>query len=254
MADDPPEEIELAYSGLEALAQLADSATDITPADSDARPLFVAWGLLATVHRQGAAVVLLHRHGLGHETAPNRRSMLEHAAQIWWLAEDGSDAVDSMNHALKHTQQKLREAADGAGIAYDASVADAVQAAVLPPSAAQTYNNIGHLLKRIGPPLHAIYVGESMLAHASLTSAERFYSGPETDTVELLSDPRYPEDAPGPDVRAPYIALVLVWFAMSSFNRLLAGQPWTNALQRIAADAGIEDHATPTAQGGHPMT
>ncbi|MET8822322.1 MULTISPECIES: DUF5677 domain-containing protein [Streptomyces] len=237
------DETERAYRGLDALAGLADgiSAAPLAPAGSDARPFFVAWGLLATVHRQAAAVVLLHRHGLGHETAPNRRSMLEHAAQIWWLAEDGTDAVDSMNHALKYKQQRLRESADGAGITYDSTIADAVQAAVLPPTPAQTYNNIGHLLKRIGPPLHAIYVGESMLAHASLTSAERFYSDPSADTVELLSEPRYPEDYPGPDARAPYIALVLVWFAMSSFNRLLVGQPWTSDLQCIARDAGIED-------------
>jgi hypothetical protein len=161
--------------------------------------------------------------------------MLEHAAQIWWLAEDGVEAVESMNH---------RESADSAGITYDATIADAVQSAILPPSKAQTYNNIGHLLRRIGHPLHAIYVGESMLAHASLTSAERFYTDPNADTVELLSEPRYPENAPGPDTRAPYIALVLVWFAMSSFNRLLDGRPWTNELQRIAAQAGIEDAAT----------
>ncbi|MEV5449969.1 DUF5677 domain-containing protein [Streptomyces sp. NPDC052535] len=238
------DELERAYAGLDALAQLTDALTDPRPAHADERPLYVGWGMLATVHRQAAAVVLLHRHGFGHETAPNRRSMLEHAAQIWWLAEDGTDAVESMNHALKHKQQKLREAADDSGISYDATIADAVQAAVLPPTSAQTYNHIGHLLKRIGPPLHAIYAGESMLTHASLTSAERFFSGPGTDTVELLTTPRYPDDAPGPDTRAPYIALVLTWFAMTAFNRLLAGQPWTDALQRIAQEAGIEDTAT----------
>jgi hypothetical protein len=250
VTNDPTEDNERAYRGLDALAQLMDSLSNPTPAHSDARPLFVAWGLLATVQRQAHAVVLLHRHGFGHETAPNRRSMLEHTAQIWWLAEDGPDAVDSMNHALQYKQQKLREAADSAGITYNATIADAVQATVLPSNPAQTYNNIGHLLKRIGAPLHAIYAGESLLSHPTLTSAERFFADSGTNTVELLSEPRYPEDAPGPDGRAPYIALVLAWSAMSSFNRLLAGEPWSSELQRIATEAGIEDLTDPADQSG----
>ncbi|MET9158273.1 DUF5677 domain-containing protein [Streptomyces parvulus] len=220
-----------------------DDLHNPTPADAeDARPLFVAWGMLATVQRQSSAVVLLHRYGLGHETAPNRRSMLEHTAQVWWLAQDGPDAVDSLNHALQRKQKQLREAADEAGLTYDGTIADAVAATELPANPAQTYLNVSHLLKRIGAPLRAIYAGESMLTHASLTSAERFYTQG-TDGVRLLSEPQYPDGAQAPGERAPYIALVLLWFAMSSFNQLLDGHPWTEDLQRIAAEAGIEDVA-----------
>ncbi|MGQ5228624.1 hypothetical protein [Streptomyces sp. yara] len=78
MNDQVSDEIERAYRGLERLAQLMDDLHDAAPADADdARPLFVAWGLLVTVQRQSHAIVLLHRYGLSHETAPNRRSMLE---------------------------------------------------------------------------------------------------------------------------------------------------------------------------------
>ncbi|MEV7366169.1 DUF5677 domain-containing protein [Streptomyces sp. NPDC091299] len=249
MPEDLTVEHERAYKGLEALARLVeDSSGALQPAGEDARPFFVAWGMLANVHRQAAAVVLLHRQGFGHETAPNRRSMLEHAAQVWWLAEDGPDAVDSMNHALQYKQRKLREATDSAGITYDTTIVDA--AVVLPRSRAQTYNNMGHLLQRIGAPLHAIYAGESLLSHATLTSAERFYAGVDAETVHLLSEPQYPQHAPSPDGRAPYIALVLTWFAMSCFNQLLAGQPWSAELQLVARETGIEDIAAHT-NGAH---
>ncbi|MFI1293895.1 hypothetical protein ACH4VM_36685 [Streptomyces sp. NPDC020792] len=36
---------------------------------------------------------------------------------------------------------------------------------------------------------------------------------------------------------------MLAWFAMASFNQLLAGQPWTDELHRIATEAGINDLA-----------
>src|SRR5690242_19099715 len=78
-----------ACEGLQALAHLVEGEHPLVPADSDGRAFEVAWGRLAAAHRQGAAIVLLHRHGLGYDTAPNRRALLEHAARIWWLAEDG---------------------------------------------------------------------------------------------------------------------------------------------------------------------
>ncbi|MFD8030797.1 hypothetical protein ACFV3F_18970 [Streptomyces sp. NPDC059717] len=73
MPEDLTVEHERAYKGLEALARLVeDSSGALQPAGEDVRPFFVAWGMLANVHRQAAAVVLLHRQGFGHETAPNR--------------------------------------------------------------------------------------------------------------------------------------------------------------------------------------
>jgi hypothetical protein len=230
----------LAYKGLEDLARLVEEGGPMVAAESDDRAFQVAWGLLATAHRQAAAIVLLHRHGMGYDTSPNRRALLEHAARIWWLAEDGADAVDVMNRALQKTQANLRAAADDAGMKYDPTIADIVATTELPPNKAETYNRFSHLMKRIGPPMLAIWIGESMIAHPTLTGSQLF-SREENGVLTLLAEPTYPEGFPGPDEHAPTIALVLTWHAMCSFNRLLDGEPWTDELQRIAAEAGIED-------------
>lgn len=240
--DDAKQDNERAYQGLEDLARLAEGAADAAPKEGDRRPFYVAWGLLAAAHRQAAAIVLLHRHGLGHDTAPNRRALIEHMAQIWWLAEDGPDAVDAMNRALQYSQQRLRDAADEAGMKYDATIADTVKATELPPSKAETYNSFKPLMQRIGPPFLAIWIGETQLAHPTLTAAQRFFTESD-EAISLLDVPSYPEGLPTPQDRAPYIALVLLWSAMNSFNRLLPGEPWTKELQRIATQAGIEDLA-----------
>ncbi|MFI5973712.1 hypothetical protein [Streptomyces sp. NPDC051452] len=68
-------------------------------ADRNDRAFQVAWGPLAAVHRQANAVVLLHRYSLGGDISLNRRALLEHAARIRWLGEDGVEAVETMNHA-----------------------------------------------------------------------------------------------------------------------------------------------------------
>ncbi|MGW3939171.1 hypothetical protein [Streptomyces phaeochromogenes] len=68
-------------------------------ADSNDRAFQVAWGPLSAAHRQTIAVVLLHRFSLGGDISLNQRAHLEHAARIWWLGEDGADAVETMNRA-----------------------------------------------------------------------------------------------------------------------------------------------------------
>jgi hypothetical protein len=241
--NDAEQDKALAYKGLQDLARVVEEVGQMAPAHEDDRAFQVAWGLLAAAHRHAASIVLLHRHGRGFDTSPNRRALLEHAARIWWLAEDGADAVDAMNHALQQSQARLRRAADDAGIAYDPTIADIVAATELPPNKAQTYNHFTHLMKRIGPPMLAIWIGESMIAHPTLTGAQLF-SREENGVLSLLAEPAYPSGFPGPDERAPTIALVLMWHAMCSFNRLLDGEPWTDDLRRIAVETGIEGSAT----------
>ncbi|MFF7966744.1 hypothetical protein ACFZC3_15430 [Streptomyces sp. NPDC007903] len=237
---------ERATRGLEAMALLVEATDPFTPAHEDTSAFQIAWGLLAGAHRQAAAVVLMHDKGLGHDTAPNRRALLEHAARIWWLAEDGPDAVISMNRALQRSQAALRRAADAAGIPYPTEIADAVAATEIPSNRREVYNNFTQLMQRVGAPLLAIWLSESMAAHPTLTSAQAF-SRFEDGVLTLFAEPDYPQGIDPPGHYAPLVAVVLLWHAMNSFNRLLAGEPWTAALQQIGKDAGIEETASRTA-------
>ncbi|MFJ2722766.1 DUF5677 domain-containing protein [Streptomyces sp. NPDC087437] len=237
-----------AYKGLEGLAELTRDAARLGPAEGDRRPFYVAWGLLAAAERQAAAIVLLHRNGLGHEAAPNRRALLEHMAQIKWLAEDGADAVDSMNRALQQSQKRLREAADAAGMTYDPTIADLVAAAVIPPNSAEQFNRFRPLFKRLGDVFPAVWTAETQLAHPTLTAAQCFFDDTAPDAVTLYREPVYRQGAENPTERSPFIAFVVMWSTMHAFNQLLPGQPWSDELQRIAGEGGIDDSWTASVQ------
>ncbi|MDX2849249.1 hypothetical protein PV342_12420 [Streptomyces sp. PA03-3a] len=230
-----------AYKGLQDLAELTRDVARWAPTEDDRRPFFVAWGLLAAAQRQAHAIVLLHRKGLGHEAAPNRRALLEHMAKIRWLAEDREEAVDSMNLALQQSQMKLRDAAELAGMTYDPKLPDLVQAMIIEPNSANQFNNSTPLLKRLGAPLLAAWIGETQLAHPTLTAAQCFFDDTASDVVKLYDEPVYREGAPSPAERSPFVAFVVLWSAMVAVNQLLPNQPWSEELQRIAADGGIDD-------------
>ncbi|MFE3721389.1 DUF5677 domain-containing protein [Streptomyces cyaneofuscatus] len=240
MNEDFEEDNRLAYAGLTALAELIENVGSTLDPDEDNRAYFIAWGLLASMHRQAAAVVLLHRKGLGHEAAPNRRALIEYMAQIRWLAEDGAEAVDTMNLALKVNQKKLRDAADLAGISYDPTIPDTVQATEIPSNPANQFINLNPLLKRLGAPLLAAWTGETQLAHATLTAAQCFFDDTADDKVVLHGEPTLRSGAANPADHSPSTAFVLLWAAMDAFNDLMKGQPWSEELQRIAAEGRLD--------------
>ncbi|MFB7829309.1 DUF5677 domain-containing protein [Streptomyces hydrogenans] len=244
MAEDVTTDTQRAYRGIEQLAALTEGVARHAPTEGDTRPYIVAWGLLAALHRQAHAVTLLHRKGFGHEAAANRRSMIEHMAQIRWLSADGTVAVDSMNRALQHSQQKLREAADEAGMEYDPTIADMVKATVLPTHRDNRYTSIGTLLASLQPGLLAYWRGETQLAHPTLTGARFFFDDSDDNGTTLYYAPTRPADTEDLAERSPFIAFALLWSAMDGFNQLLKGEPWTDELQRIAHEGGLDEKGT----------
>ncbi|MEV0035225.1 hypothetical protein [Streptomyces sp. NPDC050804] len=223
------------------------------PALAARRPFTIGWGLVAALHRQACAVVLLHREGLGHEAAPNRRLMIEYMAQLQWLARDGEDAAESMNKAFQYTHGKLRKAVDGGGIfTYDdevAASADAVAAAVIPPNATNEYSLTSKLLGRLGNGLLEIWTSETQLSHSGITAARTFFDDSSTEALRLYDSPHYGE-APNPDELSPFMAFMLLYFGMEAFNDLMVGSPWATDLERIGADGGlIEAAQSPESEG-----
>ncbi|WP_274558962.1 hypothetical protein [Streptomyces spiramyceticus] len=228
----------LAVPGLESLTELLTSGVaDNAPALDDRRPFLVGWGLVAALHRQAAAVVILHGKGLGHEAAPNRRLMVEYVAHLQWLVRDGDDAVDSMNKAFQYKHGGLRKAADAAGYQYDMEAANAVRDAAIPGNPANEFNLMSKLLDRLGGGLLQSWLAETQLSHATLTAAGCFYLESD-DAIELFPTPTYGIEG-DPMEASPYIAFFFLYFGMVAFNDLVAGSPWTDDLRAIGAAAGL---------------
>ncbi|MGQ4484344.1 DUF5677 domain-containing protein [Streptomyces sp. SAS_281] len=238
---------EKAYQGLQELTELLKLDTGLhAPPSKDSRPFTIGWGLVAALHRQACAVVLLHRNGLGHEAAPNRRLMIEYMAQLQWLTRDGEDAVDSMNKAFQYSHGKLRKAVDTGGVfTYEdevAAAADVVAAAVIPPNSANEFNLTTKLLGRLGSGLPEIWTSETQHSHSGIAAARVFFDDSWEGAVQLYDCPHY-GDAPNPDELSPFMAFMLLYLGMEAFNDLMVGAPWTDELQRIGQTAGLLESA-----------
>lgn len=69
-----------------------------------------AYGWWVHIIRGSQAIALLYDNGLSHETAPNVRSLLEHAVALRWLVETGDHAVDAVKEYGDSKHRELREA------------------------------------------------------------------------------------------------------------------------------------------------
>lgn len=127
---------------------------------------------------------------------------------------------------------------------YDPTIPDVVQAADIPPNSAEQYNRFAPLLKRLSAPLLAAWVGETQLAHPTLTGAQCFFDDTAEDQILIYDEPTYREGVDNPTKRSPYIAFTLMWVAMDAFNQLMKDSPWGDELQRIATEGGLDNALT----------
>jgi hypothetical protein len=243
-----------ALKGIEALTALVGAGppdTSLPPPDQQ-RPLMVGWGSLAALTRQAHAVIALFNAGLGHEAAPNRRLMIEYMALIQWLARDGEHAVDAINKAHQYSQGKVRKAADGADIKYDAERANVLASLEIGGDKSfHAFNQTARLLQSLSgnligdwanpgmsKRLGAMWIGETQLSHATLTAVQCFIET-EAESTLLLDEPRYPIEEHPPAV-SPIVAFSLLTAGAEAFNELLVGSPWAEELDRIAIEYGLK--------------
>jgi hypothetical protein len=210
--------------------------------DAASRASSVGWGLLFTVLHQVEAILYLHRQGCCFAAAPNRRTAVEYAVWLVWLADQTDQVVDVLNRGLRQDQIQLANRLRDAGLtervppdAYQILV-DTVGTA-LPPEPDERLLKIGQLLDEYGyGALKAYYKVESRFVHPSLTAIREF-THDSNEGLLFRQRPLHEELVP-----CQQFCLMVLFDAMLAFNTLLVGSPWTDVLMEVAADHNLPTH------------
>jgi hypothetical protein len=142
--------------------------------DAASRASRVGWGLLFTILHQVEAILYLHRQQCCFAAAPNRRTAVEYAVCLVWLADQTEQVVDVLNRGLRQDQiqlaNRLREASLTERVPPDAyQVLVGTAGTALPPEPDERLLNFGQLLDEYGySVLKAYYNVESRFVHPSL--------------------------------------------------------------------------------------
>ncbi len=203
--------------------------------DGASRSAMLGWGLFFTVLHQVEAMLYLHRNGCCFAAAPNRRTAIEYAVGLVWLADQGDRVVDVLNRRHRNDQiqlaNRLREANLTERFPPDVYqiLVDTV-ATELPPQTDERLR-VDQLLEEYGySALKAYYHVESRFTHVSLTGIQLF-ARDSKEGLLLGQRPLYEELVP-----CQHFCLMVLFDAMLAFNTLLVGSPWTEALMQVAAD------------------
>jgi len=189
-------------------------------AGGPAGDLATAW--LVHVTATTRAALLLNGHGLQEVAAPLRRSVIEHALWMHWLSRHQEIAVDTLRakrrRAVALNEAALREWADWSPTAVD-EVMKTEERHV--PSVKELIADLvdGERSERPEQPTtnqgwYAAYWSDSESSHPSLSTAARH------------------------DQNVPHDAMLgsTVLLALSAFSQLLPGDPWSDQIERFAAE------------------
>jgi hypothetical protein len=207
--------------------------------DPTSRAAQVGWGIFFTVAHQIRAVLTLHRDKVCFSSGPNRRTIIEYALFLVWLADDGDVAVDALNRSLQNNQKLLAsQLRDGSLLdqfpAHTQQELAKTVAEPLVPHPDERLLKPWHLIEEYDSSLKPFYAAESRFSHVSMTSVQ-FFVKTHGDAVSLTQMPD-PEET----ISCPEFCLHTFAQALAAFNRLLVGQPWTAELARIADEFGAD--------------
>lgn len=185
---------------------------------------FVAHGWYSATRDWAKGAVLMERAGLTRSASPLRRSMIEHALALFWLADAHEDVLASLRMAEQNHLTRLNEAMAGGAWSAPSGLIEGL----LDPSATGSPENtnlpVKHLAERLGQQnVFVAWLHETATCHASLTSASRYvatWPGAETRGLASGEPLESGEDQ---------VALLLL-LATDGFNIFLVDAPWTDQL------------------------
>ncbi len=139
---------------------------------NEKQPAFlVGYGLYMATRRLTQAAVLLATSGFEHESAGLRRSLIEHASLLAWLADDPAGAVAAVNREHESNLRRGEKALSEGGYAA-ADVTELVSRLLrdpVPPAPAEQLLKHAHRIQRYGQkPVYAQWLQDTFLTHPTL--------------------------------------------------------------------------------------
>ncbi len=195
---------------------------------------FIAHGWYSATRDWARGALLMEKAGLARSAAPLRRSMIEHALALAWLADAHEDVLASLRMAEQEHLKKLDEAMEGGGWSVPPGLIDDLLDPPATGSPENTNLHIKHLTQRLGQPnVLVAWLHETATCHATLSSASRYVSTWPGEEAKGLAMGEAAESG------SDQITLLLL-LASDGFNNFLVGAPWTDelaGLERLFAEA-----------------
>jgi hypothetical protein len=211
-----------------AFDDVISSGAAAVPSTDEAR-LKCVFGWWAWINRSSKLVQAAFAADLGHEAAPNIRTILEHTLALLWVLDEGDEALAAVDAAWSEGRRKLYGELVAAGWA-------------IPPGVSQPdrtthpkIETIRHFINLcLAYRARTLYVPYRMLSthvHPSAKGAAAYL----TEQGELADHAAHPAGD-----HLVLVALCLIW-AAQGMNGLLGGQPLAAALTRTVEIVGQVD-------------
>lgn len=214
----------------ECIYALYDEKNDeVTVKAESADVAAVAHAWFVHARRTGRAVLLLAESGYEHEAAPLRRSLIEHALGLRWLADSGTAAVLSLLAAQRQSFIKLQSSMGD----DNWSVTSEDFARVLEGDIGNSSDNyLLHMKQRVDrygyPSLMVAWLIETTLSHSTAFTADALLATNDDGWV-LLADPK------NQSVDSCLLVAAMLLMASEAFNSFLADSPWSSPISDLAA-------------------
>ncbi|GEM_PF-6572825 len=193
---------------------------------SEVEAIAMMYGWMCRTIRTGEAALKLSALGYTVELSPLRRSMIEHAIGLWWVADQRGNAFQVLIRRRSRSMEILQAAQENGWPIEGEEAQSLLQNAIdiETDEETRTYDSFGHVAHQavaygLGT-LYQAWLLETSTSHASIASAHPYYSYEETtNTVQLHLVPL----ETGAEVEASVVIAVIL--ALTAYNQILDGTP-----------------------------
>jgi hypothetical protein len=203
----------------------------------------LVWAWWVTVNRQATAILCLYDAGLGADTAPLVRSMIEHCLWSVELARDEGPLLATILRAANEHQKNMIKDAIGGLLEVPAEVLKLVGTSTPISGEGSPLKSFLAVCRDLGvsDTIGVVWRLLSSLSHPTSLSGY-FLTQLGTGGVKITKTPALPGvDPDGLGQQAVALTVECLLWAGLAIDRLMAGHPLREALRAVATEAHVTD-------------